>query len=95
VRRGVLDGTYLLPTLSVAGASLVPPGFRFHTPLIEPDVRICRIRLWRRLTQSPRPLRVTLLATSENNWGVVRLIANLPFCRRFLRPPSTEAPSLC
>ncbi len=29
----------------VAGASLVPPCFRFHTPLIEPDVRICRIRL--------------------------------------------------
>src|ERR1700676_3107529 len=27
--------------------------------------------------------------------GVVRLIANLPFYRRFLRPPSTEAPSLC
>jgi hypothetical protein len=37
---------------------------------------------------------VTLSATSENNSGVVRLIANLPFCRRFLRPPSTEAPSL-
>jgi len=37
---------------------------------------------------------VTLSATSENNLGVVRLIANLPFCRRFLRPPSTEAPSL-
>jgi len=33
-------------------------------------------------------------STSENNSGVVRLIANLPFCRRFLRPPSTEAPSL-
>ena len=49
----------------------------------------------RRLTQSPRPLHVTLSATSENNVGVVRLIANLPFCRRFLRPPSTEAPSLC
>jgi hypothetical protein len=47
----------------------------------------------RRLTQSPRPLHVTLSATSENNSGVVRLIANLPFCRRFLRPPSTEAPS--
>src|SRR6202035_1395786 len=29
-----------------------------------------------------------------NNAGVVRLIANLPFYRRFLRPPSTEAPSL-
>jgi len=37
---------------------------------------------------------VTPSATSENNSGVVRLIANLPFYRRFLRPPSTEAPSL-
>jgi hypothetical protein len=45
VWRGGLGGTYLLPTLSVAGASLFPPCFRFHTPLIEPDVRICRIRL--------------------------------------------------
>ena len=30
--RGGLGGTYLLPTLSVAGASLFPPCFRFHTP---------------------------------------------------------------
>jgi len=45
VWRGGLGGTYRLPTLSVAGASLFPPCFRFHTPLIEPDVRICRIRL--------------------------------------------------
>src|SRR5439155_24083063 len=30
----------------------------------------------------------------ENSLGVIRLIANLPFYRRFLRPPSTEAPSL-
>ena len=45
VRRGGLGGTYLLPTLSVAGASLFPPCFRFHTPLIEPDVQICGIRL--------------------------------------------------
>ena len=30
---------------SSVGASLAPPCFRFHTPLIEPDVRICRIRL--------------------------------------------------
>jgi hypothetical protein len=37
---------------------------------------------------------VTPSATSENNSGVVRLIANLPFYRRFLRPPSTKAPSL-
>src|SRR5258706_226604 len=45
VWRGGLGGTYRLPTLSSVGASLAPPCFRFHTPLIEPDVRICRIRL--------------------------------------------------
>ena len=46
VWRGGLGGTYRLPTFSSVGdASLVPPCFRFHTPLIEPDVRICRIRL--------------------------------------------------
>ena len=37
---------------------------------------------------------MTLSATSENKSGVARLIAILPFRRRFLRPPSTEAPSL-
>jgi hypothetical protein len=45
VWRGGLGGAYLLPTLSSVGASLALPCFRFHTPLIEPDVRICRIRL--------------------------------------------------
>jgi hypothetical protein len=45
VWRGGLGGTYRLPALSFAGASLFPPCFRFHIPLIEPDVRICRIRL--------------------------------------------------
>jgi hypothetical protein len=45
VWRGGLGGAYLWPTLSSVGASLAPPCFRFHTPLIEPDVRICRIRL--------------------------------------------------
>ena len=45
VWRGGLGGTYRLPALSFAGASLFPPCFRFHTPLVEPDVRICRIRL--------------------------------------------------
>jgi hypothetical protein len=43
VWRGGLGGTYRLPALSFAGASLFPPCFRFHTPLIEPDVRICRL----------------------------------------------------
>jgi hypothetical protein len=45
VWRGGLGEAYLWPTLSSVGASLAPPCFRFHTPLIEPDVRICRIRL--------------------------------------------------
>ena len=45
VWRGGLGGAYRLPTLSSVGASRAPPCFRFHTPLIEPDVRICRIRL--------------------------------------------------
>jgi len=45
VWRGGLGGAYRLPALSSAGASLASPCFRFHTPLIEPDVRICRIRL--------------------------------------------------
>ena len=39
-------------------------------------------------------MHVTPSATSENNLGVVRLIANLPFLRRFLRFLPTEAPSL-
>ena len=30
---------------SAVGASLAPPCFRFYTPLIEADVRICRIQL--------------------------------------------------
>jgi len=35
--------TYLLPPLSSGGASLVRPWLRFHTPLIEPDMQICRV----------------------------------------------------
>src|SRR5258705_6550483 len=37
--------TCLLPPLSSGGASLVRPWRRFHTPLIEPDMQISRIRL--------------------------------------------------
>src|ERR1700745_3427149 len=36
---------YLLPPLSFGGASLARPWLCFHTPLIEPDVQISRIRL--------------------------------------------------
>jgi hypothetical protein len=43
--RGGVGAAYLLPALSFAGVSLAPPCFRFHLPLIEPDVRISRFRL--------------------------------------------------
>src|ERR1700676_1445203 len=67
VWRGGLGLAYRLPTLSSVGASLAPPCFRFHTPLIEPDVRICRIRLSEK-TQAIalEPLPVTPSATPEN-----------------------------
>ena len=50
--------TYLLPPLSSGGASLVRPWLRFHTPLIEPDMRIARIRLSDK-TSRRRPRRAT------------------------------------
>src|SRR5215204_4523420 len=40
-----LGRTYLLPPLSSGGASVVRPWLRFHTPLIEPDMQVSRIRL--------------------------------------------------
>jgi hypothetical protein len=43
-RCGV-GAAYLLPALSLAGASLAAPCFRFHIPLIDPDGPISGIRL--------------------------------------------------
>ena len=43
--RGGLGKVYRFPALSYAGASLTRPCFRFHIPLIEPDMRISRFRL--------------------------------------------------
>jgi hypothetical protein len=40
-----LGRTYLFPPLSSGGALVVQPWLRFHIPLIEPDMRISRIRL--------------------------------------------------
>jgi hypothetical protein len=45
VWRGGLGSAYRFPTLSSVGASVAEPCFRFHTPLIEPDRRVSRIRL--------------------------------------------------
>ena len=35
----------LLPPLSSGGARVPKPWLRFHTPLIEPDMQVARIRL--------------------------------------------------
>src|ERR1700692_3805364 len=59
VWRGGLGGAYLLPTLSSVGASRAGPCFRLHTPLIEPDVRICRIRLSEKVSRG-RPREIAL-----------------------------------
>src|SRR5215510_6499807 len=40
-----VGSAYLFPPLSSGGASLAEPWLRFHTPLIEPDMQISRIRL--------------------------------------------------
>ena len=45
VWRGDLGRACLFPPLSSGGALVVRPWLRFHIPLIEPDVRISRIRL--------------------------------------------------
>jgi hypothetical protein len=43
--RGGLGAAYLFPALSSADASIASPCFRFHIPLIEPDVPVSGIRL--------------------------------------------------
>ena len=41
----VVGSVCLLPPLSSGGAQVTLPLLRFHTPLIEPDMQIARIRL--------------------------------------------------
>jgi hypothetical protein len=58
-----VGSAYLFPPLSSGGASLAEPCLRFHTPLIEPDMQISRIRL---SDKTSRLLsRVTPSAVSE------------------------------
>src|SRR5215472_2570372 len=56
--RGGLGSAYLLPALSFAGASLAVPCFRFHIPLIEPDVPVSGIRLSEKVSRC-RPRETT------------------------------------
>ncbi len=51
---------------SFVGRCLTPPCFRFHTPLIEPDVRICRIRLSEKVSRCrPREIARPLSKADE------------------------------
>ena len=93
VWRGGLGGAYLLPTLSFVGASRAPPCFRFHTPLIEPDVRICRIRLSEKTHAIAVAIACDAACDSWKQLGSYQAHRQSPFRRRFLRPPSTGAPS--
>jgi hypothetical protein len=56
----------LLPPLSSGGAQVPSPSLRFHTPLIEPDVQIARIRLSDRTSRlHPRRAASKLCETYE------------------------------
>jgi hypothetical protein len=64
--RGGVGAAYLLPTLSLVGASLASPCFRFHIPLIEPDVRISRSRLSEKVSRCrPREIARPLAKADE------------------------------
>ena len=81
--RGGLGAAYRLPTLSSVGASLAPPCARFHTPLIEPDLRNDRIRLSEKVSRCrPRkaagPFSETDQAQSFMENGVRELLGRLP-----------------
>jgi hypothetical protein len=69
VWRGGLGGAYRLPTLSSVGASLVPPCFRFHTPLIEPDVRICRVAYATLYTEGFSSFVASAAASIATGWS--------------------------
>ena len=82
VWRGGLGGTYLLPALSLAGASLAPPCFRFHTPLIEPDRPVSGIRLSEKVSRGcPREIARPRGKTDETQHSVQGLLRKL-FSRR-------------
>jgi hypothetical protein len=66
--RGGVGAAYLLPALSLAGASLASPCFRFHIPLIEPDVRIARFRLSEKVSRCrPREIARPLAKADETH----------------------------
>ena len=67
----------LLPPLSSGGARVPEPWLRFHIPLIEPDVRISRIRLSDRTSRLRMQRRLQCLNTSRSVIGYP-ISASLP-----------------
>jgi hypothetical protein len=67
--------TYLFPPISLGGASLARPWLYFHTPLIEPDWRISRIRLSDTTSRLHPPHVVRIFANGESCLRLVRAVA--------------------
>ena len=59
----------LLPPLSSGGAQVPSPSLRFHIPLIEPDVRISRIRLSDRTSRLRMQRRLQVLNIARSLIG--------------------------
>jgi hypothetical protein len=73
--RGGVGAAYLLPALSLAGASLASPCFRFHIPLIEPDRPISGIRLSEKVSRCrPREIARPLGKADEAQHFVQRCL---------------------
>jgi hypothetical protein len=81
-----LGSAHPLPTLSSVGASLAGPCFRLHTPLIDLDLRIARIRLWEKISRC-RPQKTT---------GQHRVTKAILFARirNAFSQPASEPPAL-
>ena len=73
----------VFPPLSFGGALVARPWFRFHVPLIEPDMQIARIRLSDKTSRlRPRRASATLGQTYEPEVPVE--------VREWIRPASTS-----
>src|SRR6476620_7481353 len=89
-----LGSVCLLPPLSSGGARVTWPSLRFHTPLIEPDVRSYRIRLsdkTSRLRPRPAVLQVDQTHEPEVPVQMLRWISPAPTSPDFVldaQPPT-------
>ena len=92
--RGGLGSAYLVPALSSAGASLSGP---CSVSTSRSSNRTCLSQASgsrRRLTQLPTAIACDAACDSRKQIGSLQAHRQSPFLRRFLRPPSTRAPSL-